>query len=95
MKILKNKIFNRVKMTRYIMEYNDYKEYFLENAKEIQENEYIELEVVPIDNKQDTETEFSIRWKNINNTSEQGEFRNINTSSIWALMSCKWMVEES
>ncbi len=77
------------------MEYNDYKEYFFENAKEIEDDEYIKLEVIPISNKQDKKTEFSIRWKNINNTSEQGKIRNINTSSIWALMSCSWAVEES
>lgn len=77
------------------MEYNDYKEYFLENAKEIEDDEYIELEVVGIDNKKDKNTEFSIKWKNINNTKEKGEIRNINTSSKWALMSCSWMVEDS
>jgi len=82
-------------MTIYRMEYNDYKEYFFENAKEIEDDEYIELEVIPISNKQDKKTEFSIRWKNINNTSEQGKIRNINTSSIWDLMSCSWAVEES
>jgi len=82
-------------MTIYRMEYNDYKEYFFENAKEIEDDEYIKLEVIPISNKQDKKTEFSIRWKNINNTSEQGKIRNINTSSIWALMSCSWAVEES
>jgi len=82
-------------MTIYRMEYNHYKEYFFENAKEIEDDEYIELEVESINNKQDKETEFSIKWKNINNTKEKGEIRNINTSSIWALMSCSWAVEES
>ena len=76
------------------MTYEQYKEYFFENAEEVDEEEFIELEVKGIDNEKDKETEFSIKWHNLHNPSEKGEIRNINTSSIWALMSCSWVIEE-
>ena len=81
-------------MTRYIMNYNDYVEFFKEDTKVIEdEEEIICLEIKAVDNAKDQAWEFSIEWWNTDND-ETGVILGINTSSIWALKSCYWMDDE-
>ena len=79
-------------MTIYALTYQDYKEYFNE-LTEYNENDedFIDVEVKAIENKEDIEYEFSIEWNTINlPKNENGKIYGINTSSAWALMSCGW-----
>lgn len=81
-------------MTIFFMSFEDYKEFFNEKTK-IDDCDFVELEVEGIENKQDKECEYSIKWK-INSVdgnfdyNEKGKITKINTSSIFSLKSCYW-----
>ena len=78
-------------MTTYILSLEDYKEYFKKNTKYKKDfQDWITLEIEPIDNKDDKEWEYSIKWTNWDND-EYGYIYNINTSSIFSLKSCSWI----
>ena len=85
--------------TKYYMTAEDYNEYFLKKdiestgIKDEEEEDFIELEIQAIENKEDRLTEYSIKWRNIEN-GENGEIKNINTSSYHALKACYWINED-
>ena len=79
-------------MSLLFMSLEDYKEFFCKNTV-IEEADYIKLEIEGIENKNDKEYEYSIKWKNIYNE-ENGIKYAINTSSIFSFNMCNWETRE-
>ena len=79
-------------MITFLMNIKDYKEYFKENTKMNEEDEDVYLTIRTIKDKNNKELEYSIKWSN-NDNDEKGIIRGINTSSVFALMSCNWEIE--
>jgi len=77
------------------MTYSDYINFFCKNTtidKEYKE-EPIMLNVEGIDNENDRDWEYSIKWTNLDND-EKGFIYGINSSSIFALNSCYWSYDD-
>ena len=82
-------------MTKYLISVQDYKEFFNKKfiIKKEYEDEFFDLEIIGIKNKNDEPYEYSIKWIN-DELEEEGYIYNINTSSVFALKSCYWEVDE-
>lgn len=79
-------------MTKYIMDLKSYKEFFNSKTK-IKKADFIMLHIKPLINENDCAWEYSIEWEEME-TEERGKIRGINTSSIFALNSCSWEVDD-
>lgn len=79
---------------QFLMDLADYKRYFKEYTEYPNNYDHcIILCIEPIDNPNDKDYEYSIRWENMDNE-ENGIIKGINTSSIFALKSCNWYNED-
>jgi len=80
--------------SRYVMNLTDYRHHFKEDTILKEETyDFVELSVRGIENKEDKPTEYSVEWYN-NEVEEGGFIYNINTSSVFALKSCYWEIDD-
>ena len=80
-------------MVQFIMNLDSYKRFFKKDTTVKDKEAVVYLNVEGIENKDDKEWNFSIKWTNEENE-ENGKIYGINTSSIFAFNSCSWMVED-
>ena len=82
-------------MIRYCVSYTHYKDFFNEEfiIEDGYEDEFFYLDIICLENKEDREWEYSLKW--INYEMEEVGFKyGINTSSIFSLYSCDWGIDE-
>ena len=86
--------YNYIMWSRYVMNLADYRQHFKEDTILREESyDFVELSVRGIENKEDKLTEYSVEWKN-NEVEEGGFIYRINTSSVFALKSCSWELDD-